>query len=53
MTNPDTPRHVEVKDGDQPVAAAVVTTSTEADGTARVSLYARAGHIPLAAGRAW
>jgi hypothetical protein len=45
MTSPDTPRHVEVKDGDQIVAAAEVTTSSEADGTAHASLHAAAGHI--------
>jgi hypothetical protein len=45
MTNPDTPRHVEVKDGDETVAAAKVTTSSETDGTARTSLDAAAGHI--------
>lgn len=45
MTHPDTPMHVEVKDGDEQVAAAEVTTSAEAHGTARASLHARAGHI--------
>jgi hypothetical protein len=45
MTNPDTPRHIEVKDGDQTVAAAEVTTSQPADGTARASLHAASGHI--------
>jgi hypothetical protein len=38
MSNPDTPRHVEVKDGDQTVAAAEVTTAEGAEGTARTSL---------------
>ena len=45
MTTPDTSRHIEVKDGGQPAAAAVVTTTTEADGTARASLHAAAGHM--------
>jgi hypothetical protein len=46
MSNPDTPRHVEVKDGDQTVAAAEVTTAEGAEGTARTSLHAPSGHIP-------
>ena len=45
MTNPDTPRHVEVGDDDQPTAAAEVTASTGADGTVRASLHAPTGHI--------
>lgn len=45
MTGPDTPRHIEVKGGDQTVAAAEVTTSREADGTAHASLDAASGHI--------
>jgi hypothetical protein len=45
MTDPGTPRHVEIKDGDQTVAAAKVTTSREADGTAQASLHAAPGHI--------
>ena len=45
MADPGTPRHVEVKKGDQTVAAAEVTTSQEADGTAQASLHAAAGHI--------
>ena len=45
MTNPDTPRHIEVGDGDQSVAAAEVTTSAGAEGTVRASLHASAGHI--------
>ena len=40
MTNPDGPRHVEVGDDGQPVAAAEVTTSAGADGTVRASLHA-------------
>jgi hypothetical protein len=45
MTNPDTPRYVEVRDGDDTVAAAEVTASEEAGGTARASLRATAGHV--------
>jgi uncharacterized phage protein gp47/JayE len=46
MTSPDTPRHIEIKDGDQTVAAAEVTISSGAGGTARASLTAASGHIP-------
>ena len=45
MTDPGTSRHVEIKDGDQTVAAAEVTTSPEAGGTAQASLHAASGHI--------
>jgi hypothetical protein len=45
MTNPDTPRHIEIKDGGQMVAAAEVTTSEGAGGTARISLHAASGHV--------
>src|ERR1051326_450873 len=45
MTGPGRPRRVEIKDGDQTVAAADVTTSQEADGTAQASLHAASGHI--------
>ena len=45
MTDPDTPRHIEVGDDGQPVAAAEVTTSAGPDGTVRASLHAPAGHI--------
>jgi hypothetical protein len=45
MTDPSTPRHVEIKDGDQTVAAAEVTPSPEPDGTAQASLHAASGHI--------
>jgi hypothetical protein len=45
MSNPDTPRHIEVKDGDHTVAAAEVTTAEGAEGTARTSLHATSGHI--------
>jgi len=46
MSNPDMPRHIEVKDGDQTVAAAEVTTAEGAEGTARTSLHAATGHTP-------
>jgi len=46
MSNPDMPRHIEVKDGDQTVAAAEVTTAEGAEGTARTSLHAASGHTP-------
>ena len=45
MNNPDVSRHVEVKVGDQTVAAAEVTTAEGAEGTARTSLHAASGHI--------
>jgi hypothetical protein len=45
MADPGTPLHVEVKEGDQTVAAAEVTTSQEADATAQASLHAASGHI--------
>jgi hypothetical protein len=45
MTNPDTPRHVEVKDGDRTVAAAEVTTAKGPEGTARTSLRATSDHV--------
>jgi uncharacterized phage protein gp47/JayE len=46
MTSPDTSRHVEVKDGDQVVAAAEVTASDTAEGTIRTSLLPSSGHTP-------
>src|ERR1700677_2889497 len=45
MNNPDASRHVEVRIGDQTVAAAEVTTAKGAGGTARTSLHAASGHI--------
>ncbi len=45
MNNPDPPRRVEVKDGDQTVAAAEVTTAEGAEGTARTSLFPASGHV--------
>jgi uncharacterized phage protein gp47/JayE len=44
MINPDESRHVEIKDGDQSVAAEV-TTAAGAEGTARASLHAAPGHV--------
>jgi hypothetical protein len=46
MTSPDKSRHVEVKDGDQTVAAAEVTTVDNAEGTVRTSLLPSSGHTP-------
>jgi hypothetical protein len=46
MTSPDRSRHVEVKDGDQTVAAAEVTTLDDAVGTVRASLLPSSGHTP-------
>jgi hypothetical protein len=46
MTSPDKPHHVEVKDGDQTVAAAEVTTAEQAEGTVRTSLLPSSGHTP-------
>jgi hypothetical protein len=40
MAGADTPRRAEVKDGDQTVAAAEVTTSGQAGATVRASLHA-------------
>ena len=45
MTGRGTPRHVEIVDGDETVAAAEVTTSQEPGGTAQASLRAAPGHI--------
>ncbi len=45
MTSPDTPRRIEINDGDQMVTAAEVTTSSGAGGTARASLHAASGHV--------
>jgi len=46
MTSDDKPRRVEVKDGDQTVAAAEVATSEHAAGTVRTSLLPSSGHSP-------
>jgi hypothetical protein len=46
MTNPETPRHVEVKDDDDRTAAvAEVTTAAGPEGTVRASLYAKSEHV--------
>jgi hypothetical protein len=44
MTHPEDARRVEIKDGDQTVAAAEV--SQHEGGTARASLHAESGHVP-------
>jgi hypothetical protein len=44
MSEPPKTQHVEIKDGDQTVAAAEVSTNDENE-TARASLHAAAGHI--------
>jgi hypothetical protein len=46
MTSPDKSRHVEVKEGDQTVAAAEVTTLDDAAGTVRASLLPSSGPAP-------
>jgi uncharacterized phage protein gp47/JayE len=46
MSSPDKSRHVEVKDGDQTVTAAEVTTAEHAEGTVRTSLLPSSGHTP-------
>ena len=45
MIDPCTCRQVEIKDGEQTVAAAHVTVSRQAGGMARASLHAAAGHV--------
>ena len=45
MTNPGLHHHIEIRDGDETVAAADVTTPPEAEGTAQASLRAAPGHI--------
>ncbi|MBV9207191.1 MAG: hypothetical protein JO037_17730 [Actinobacteria bacterium] len=45
MPGPDEPRHVEVKQDGQTVAAAEVTTAGPAGGTVRTSLHAASGHV--------
>ena len=45
MTDPDMPQHIEIRDGDQTIAAAEVMTCEEAGKTARVLLHAASGHI--------
>jgi len=46
MTSDDKHRRVEVKDGDQTVAAAEVATAEHAGGTVRTSLLPSSGHSP-------
>ena len=46
MTSPDKSRHVEVKDGDQTVAAAEVTALNNTEGTVRASLLPSSGYTP-------
>ena len=46
MTSPDNSRHVEVKDGDQTLAAAEVTALDDTEGTVRASLLPSSGHTP-------
>jgi hypothetical protein len=53
MTDPDTPRYIEVRDGDQTVAAAEVMTCQEPAGTARVWPHAASAHVARAGGRIW
>lgn len=45
MTHPDAPRHIEIRDGDQTIAAAEVMTRKQAARTVRVSLHAVPGHV--------
>ena len=45
MTDPETSRHIEIKDGDQTVADADVSASGQPEGTATASLRAASGHI--------
>ena len=45
MTDPDTSRHIEIREGDHTIAAAEVMTRDEAAGTVRVWLHAAAGHV--------
>jgi len=45
MTDPDAPRRIEIKDGDQTVAAAEVIAPKEDGGTVRTSLRAASGHV--------
>jgi hypothetical protein len=46
VTNPETPRHVEIKDdGNRTVAEAEVTTARGPEGTVRTSMHARIGEV--------
>ena len=46
MTSAEKSRHVEVKDGDQTLAAAEVRTLDNVEGTVRTSLLPSSGHTP-------
>ena len=46
MSDPDAARYVEIRDGDQIVAAAEVTTARGPEGTARTSLHATSPDVP-------
>ena len=46
MTDPDTSRHVEIKDDeDRTAAVAEVTTASGPEGTVRTSMYAKREHV--------
>jgi len=45
VTDPDTPRYVEIRDGDHAIATAKVMACEEAAGIARVWLDAAPGHV--------
>jgi hypothetical protein len=45
MTDADTPRHIEIRDGDHTIATARVMTCEEATRIARVWLQAVSGHV--------
>jgi hypothetical protein len=46
MTDPETSRHVEVRDAeDRTAAVAEVTTASGPDGTVRTSIYAKSEHV--------
>jgi hypothetical protein len=51
MTSRRRGRRVEIKNGEQTVAAAEVTTSQEPEGTAQASLHAISGHVAPRAAR--
>jgi hypothetical protein len=46
VTNPETPRHVKIKDeGDNTAAEAEVTTARGPEGTVRASMHAKNAHV--------
>ena len=45
MTDPGLQHHVEIKEGDDTVAAADVTAPAESEGTAQASLHSSPGHV--------